>query len=182
MNTQAPISATVRGSRCVSIGEVIFDRDRSLLAANGDSIRLEPKVAGVLSILIDHGTTPVTRDELLDRVWGEEGSDEALTQAVSRLRRIAGPADLIVTVPRVGYQLATVPVPAGSLPRRNVTRLRSGPFRHVRASHVYSFAAGAASMAFVATLLFAVFIKREVNIETFETVPGGELVQVSQER
>lgn len=182
MNTEAPISAAVRSARSVSIGETVFDRDRSLLAANGDSIRLEPKVAGVLSILIEHGMTPVTRDELLDRVWGDDGSDEALTQAVSRLRRIAGPTELIVTVPRVGYQLASVPRPAGSLPRPSAIQLRRGPFRHVRASHVYSFAAGAASMAFVALFVFAVFIKREVVIETFETVPGGEIAQVSQER
>lgn len=181
MNTGTPISAAARSARHVAIGDTVFDRDRSLLTANGKSIRLEPKVAGVLAILIEHGMTPVTRDELLDRIWHEEGSDEALTQAVSRLRRIAGQAELIETVPRVGYQLALPPVPVSAPPHRPRSAERSGPFRHVRASHVYSFAAGAASMAFVALLFFAVFVKREINIETETTLPGGEIARLSQD-
>jgi len=179
MNKSVSIDGQVRRSRHVAIGDLVFDRDRSLLAAHGETTRLEPKVAAVLSILIEQSMTPVTRDELLNRIWGDEGSDEALTQAVSRLRRLAGDAALIETIPRVGYQLAVMPEAATGLPANIQAVTRNGPFRHIRASHVYSFAGGAASMAFIAMFVFAVFLKRDVNIETIETYPDGRVVEVS---
>ena len=180
MNKPIEIDGQVRRSRYVAMGALVFDRDRSLLAAQGETTRLEPKVAAVLSILIEQGASPVTRDELLNRIWGDEGSDEALTQAVSRLRRLAGDAALIETIPRVGYQLAVMPETASGLPEGLQAPVRSGPFRNGRASHVYSFAAGATSMAFVALFLLAVFMNREVNIETIETFPDGRVVEVSR--
>ena len=177
MNTARQFDGQIRGARHVALGDMVFDRDRSVLIARGKPVRLEPKVGAVLSILIEHGMSPVTRDELLGRIWDATGSDEALTQAVSRLRRIAGDAALIETIPRVGYQLAVTPVPATAAPDRVPAQPKTGAFRHIRASHVYSFAGGAASMAFVALLLFAIFIKREIEIETHETVPAAGIVQ-----
>jgi len=51
----------------------------------------------------------VSRDDLLNDIWGYDGSDEALTQAISKLRRALGderrPYRIIVTIPKFGYQL-----------------------------------------------------------------------------
>lgn len=90
------------------IGEFGFDSGaRTLISAAGETI-LEPRVAEVLQMLA-RTLGPVSRRDLLSHVWGAQGSDEALTQAVSRLRHALGdnhrPHRYIRTISRVGYQL-----------------------------------------------------------------------------
>jgi hypothetical protein len=53
----------------------------------------------------------LSRDELLALAWEADASDEALTQAISRLRKLLGDRKAIETIPRVGYRL-TAPVSA----------------------------------------------------------------------
>ena len=63
----------------------------------------------MFALLVQRGQAIVTRDEFLETVWDNDGSDEALTQAISRLRKILGDNTLIETVPRTGYRLAVLP-------------------------------------------------------------------------
>lgn len=102
----SPSASTVR------IGDAVCDLRSCLLEIDGRSHRLEPRLAGVLDLLVRRAGSPVTRDEFLETVWDEDGSDEALNQAISRLRRLLGQADLIVTLPRVGYRLSAEAGPA----------------------------------------------------------------------
>lgn len=90
------------------ISGVTYDvENRTLISPEGETI-LEPRVSDVLMRLL---TTdgPVSRKEFLDEIWGVTGSDEALTQAISRLRRVMldteRPYKVIKTVPRGGYIL-----------------------------------------------------------------------------
>lgn len=68
----------------------------------------EPKLQAILTYLSDKAGETVSRDELLENVWGKYGSDEALNQSISKLRkhlREFNLADAIETLPREGYRL-----------------------------------------------------------------------------
>lgn len=97
-----------------TIGGMACDLSEGVIEANGELFRLEPRLCGVLALLVQRGQTTVTRDEFLETAWDNAGSDEALTQAISRLRKILGDSALIETVPRVGYRLAVAPQPAAA--------------------------------------------------------------------
>ncbi|BDX08485.1 winged helix-turn-helix domain-containing protein [Planctobacterium marinum] len=90
-------------------GQIQYLRNERELLVEGETIRLEPKAAATLEVLLDNHNSVVTREQLLDEIWGQTGSDEALTQAISRLRRLFGDAINIKTIPKIGYQLLTKP-------------------------------------------------------------------------
>ena len=61
------------------------------LSRDGHEIHLEPVVLELLIYLIAHRERLVTRQELMDTVWGDTViSESALTKAVARLRRALG--------------------------------------------------------------------------------------------
>ena len=80
------------------------------LLKDGVEIRLEPRIMQVLVCLVSARGEPVTRDELMQRVWGHEYvTEDALNRAVSRLRKVLAEelhADLAIeAIPKTGYRL-----------------------------------------------------------------------------
>jgi DNA-binding winged helix-turn-helix (wHTH) protein len=64
------------------------DAERWRLSRGGQEIHLEPVVLKLLIYLIAHRERLVTRQELMDTVWGDTViSESALTKAVARLRK-----------------------------------------------------------------------------------------------
>lgn len=95
---------------CVKIGDWQFRVGTHELERNGETIRLEPRVASLLLYLSAQAGKPVSRSELLEALWpGVVVSDEALTNAVNKLRRAFGDErthpQVIETIPKVGYRL-----------------------------------------------------------------------------
>ncbi|MGC1416429.1 MAG: tetratricopeptide repeat protein [Candidatus Acidiferrum sp.] len=86
-----------------------MDSAKRTLSRADSSISLTPKAFDVLLFLVQNPNRLVTKEELLQAVWGntivEEGN---LTQYISHLRRALGDnsedARLIVTIARKGYQ------------------------------------------------------------------------------
>jgi len=84
---------------------------------------LQPKVMDLLVYLAANVGQPVTRQELLDEVWGEYTvSDEPLTRAIGELRRSLGDSSAnptyIETIPKRGYRLieqVIIPEPLASV-------------------------------------------------------------------
>jgi Tol biopolymer transport system component/DNA-binding winged helix-turn-helix (wHTH) protein len=82
---------------------------KKLLWRDGESVPLAPKVMDTLLVLIEHRDRVVTKDELLERVWGrivvEEGG---LARNISVLRKALGEKpdehQYLVTVPGQGYR------------------------------------------------------------------------------
>jgi DNA-binding winged helix-turn-helix (wHTH) protein len=99
---------SVKNGALLRIGDATYDPALRVIYARGEEMSLEPKV-GELLLRLAESNGPVSREELLDEIWGDEGSDEALTQAVSKLRRAIGDASrpyrVIKTAPRFGYEL-----------------------------------------------------------------------------
>jgi Tol biopolymer transport system component/DNA-binding winged helix-turn-helix (wHTH) protein len=81
-----------------------------VLLREGEPLALEPKIFDTLLVLVQNRTKVVTRDELIDAIWGagtfvEEGS---LTRNISLLRKILAEGlkgtQCIATFPKLGYQ------------------------------------------------------------------------------
>ncbi len=82
--------------------------DTNEVIVGAKKIKLTPKEMGVLELLNDRSETTVTREELLENVWGAKyANDQGLTQAVSRIRGILSQTSTatVITVPKKGYQL-----------------------------------------------------------------------------
>jgi DNA-binding winged helix-turn-helix (wHTH) protein len=93
----------------IQVGHAVLDMSARELIVEGRPVRLEPRVFLVLARLVSADGAQVSRDELL-ACWGDEsGSDEALTQVISVLRRQLGdtakPYRVIQTLPKAGYRL-----------------------------------------------------------------------------
>ena len=68
--------------------DFLVDPDTWKLCKNGDEVRIEPIVLKLLIHLISHRNRLVTRQELMDTVWGDTViSEAALSKAVARLRK-----------------------------------------------------------------------------------------------
>lgn len=96
----------------VELGPLTIDADRHEVLVRGQPVELAPKEFDLLFALASRPNELLTRDELLARVWGYDGSESSRTLDVhvGRLRRKierdrAHP-ELILTVPRLGYKLA----------------------------------------------------------------------------
>src|SRR5579862_8227144 len=100
-------------------GQFVLDPDRRTLSRAGLPVSLTPKAFDVLFFLLQNPNRLVTKEELLQAVWGDAFVEEGnLTQYISHLRKALGdnPEDsrLIVTIARKGYQFtARVTVAAG---------------------------------------------------------------------
>ena len=155
------------------IGSAHCDLMSLELVRDGVTHRLEPRLAGVLHLLARRGISPVTRDAFLETVWEEDGSDEALNQAISRLRRLLGDASLIRTLPRVGYSLSAPVEGAGVLPSPTPTSPFLAWLRTGLGFVKRPFLTGLLVRALVTALLASVFSPRTLAQES--AVFGGEL-------
>ncbi len=159
----------------LAIGEAIFAPLERKIEVAGREQRLEPRLADLLEVFCEYPEEVLDRDTLLDRVWGDEGSDEALTQAVSRLRHMLGAREVIQTEPRRGYRLTLHPrvVKAGThigpIVESKPEFLRSGPYsaRTVQ----LSFASGIMLGLLVASLVAVVLWPETVTVIEEVTQP-----------
>lgn len=68
-----------------------LNTDTFQLLDNGVPVPIEPQVFGVLAYLVEHCDRVVSKDELLDEVWGDRFVGEsALTTGIKMARRAVG--------------------------------------------------------------------------------------------
>ena len=93
-------------SETFTIGNAQIDPTTYSVSNGDNAVRIEPRLMNLLLRLKRQTNQVVPRNVLIEDVWGDEhGSDEALTQAISRLRSILGNKETIETIPKVGYRL-----------------------------------------------------------------------------
>lgn len=99
----------------IAFGRWCFSTDTGDLRDGDRTTRLEPQVAKLLEYFLTHQNVVISRDELIESVWGNRiVSDDAINRCVSILRQTLSPDDkqgYIETVVRKGY-LAHFPPPA----------------------------------------------------------------------
>ena len=98
----------VRGA--IQVGDVTVDIDRRTVMVRGVEVQLRRKEFDLLLLLVENAGRVLTRDTLIDRVWGTDyvGDTKTLDVHIKRLRAHLEPnrgsPTLITTVRGVGYR------------------------------------------------------------------------------
>lgn len=95
------------------IGDYSIDIGDNTIATEQESLHVEPKAMQVLYVLARNAGETVSREQLMQEIWGGRVVvEDSLTRAVSKLRTALSDTkakSLIQTVPKTGYRLkATV--------------------------------------------------------------------------
>jgi DNA-binding response OmpR family regulator len=103
-------------SAVIEHGDLRIDSGRREVTTAGQEIQLAPKEFDLLWELLDHRGIVLTRDQLLERVWGYTfaGDTRTVDVHVRQLRRKLGDSSPIVTVWGVGYKVAPAPKAAAA--------------------------------------------------------------------
>ena len=131
----------------VGFGEYRFQLDTDQLRLRGEEVRLTPKAAGVLKILVSNAGSPVSKADLFATLWPDVAvTDDALTTCIQELRRVlnddAKHPQFIETRHRRGYQfIAAVsrddPPAAGAVaqPAAAISSIAVLPFADMSPGH-----------------------------------------------
>jgi DNA-binding response OmpR family regulator len=93
-------------SGIIELGDVRLDRRQRRVAVAGSSVPLRTLEFELLAELVENAGRVVTRDRLLERVWGLSfaGGTRTVDVHVAQLRKKLARPDLIETVRGVGYR------------------------------------------------------------------------------
>ncbi|HUF01997.1 MAG TPA: response regulator transcription factor [Gaiellaceae bacterium] len=93
----------------LSHGDLVVNAGKREVHVGDEEIRLAPKEFDLLWELLDHRGIVLTRDQLLERVWGYTfaGDTRTVDVHVRQIRRKLGDASPIVTVWGVGYKVSS---------------------------------------------------------------------------
>lgn len=94
---------------CLSAGELSLDPERHEVTVAGDQVRLTAKEFDLLNyLMVNHGLA-LSRQQLLEHVWGYEffGDTRTVDVHINQLRKKLGPAARIETVRSIGYKLVS---------------------------------------------------------------------------
>ena len=88
------------------LGDVVVRRGEREVSVGGEPVELRTREFDLLAYLIENRGTVVTRDQLLDRVWGLDypGGTRTVDVHVAQLRSKLGRPELIRTIRSVGYK------------------------------------------------------------------------------
>jgi DNA-binding response OmpR family regulator len=88
------------------LGDVTLDRDSHDVTVDGKPVELTAKEFDLLAFFMANAGVVVSRDLLLDRVWGQEypGGTRTVDVHVAQLRRKLGRPELIRTLRGAGYK------------------------------------------------------------------------------
>jgi DNA-binding response OmpR family regulator len=107
LRRQAPILAGHDGA--IALGEIVLDPSRQQLSVRGKSVALAPKEFSLLRVLMENNGRVVTRQTLLDKVWGYDFEGEHQTVSVhirwlrEKIEEDSGAPRHILTVRSRGY-------------------------------------------------------------------------------
>jgi phosphate regulon transcriptional regulator PhoB len=112
----ARVRAVLRRSRPpvsgapLAVGGIVLDPATHQASAGGEALALTPKEFDLLRALLEARGRVLSREHLLDRVWGYARADEIESRTVDvhvrRLRaKLGADGDRILTVKNVGYRL-----------------------------------------------------------------------------
>jgi DNA-binding response OmpR family regulator len=100
--------STTQASERLHFGHVMLDMARHEIVVGDRSAALTPLELTMMRAFIDAGGRPLTREDLLARVWGSENVEiepRAVDNLIWRLRRKLGGARLFAVVRGVGFRL-----------------------------------------------------------------------------
>jgi two-component system alkaline phosphatase synthesis response regulator PhoP len=89
------------------LGAVELHRSERVALANEQEVKLTSKEFDLLTVLIENAGLVLSRDKLLDEVWGMTypGDTRTVDVHIAQLRRKLSLQDLILTVRGSGYKV-----------------------------------------------------------------------------
>lgn len=110
---EARLTALIRRSRGrehprLSLGNLVLDTSAQRFTVAGQNLQLSPKEYAVLRVLIQRSGEPINKQQILDRIQGEDSDVnlEAIEVLVHRLRKkLTDTGVQIVTMRGMGYSL-----------------------------------------------------------------------------
>jgi DNA-binding response OmpR family regulator len=90
----------------LTLGDVVVNRETHDVTIGGDPVELTAKEFDLLAYFLANAGALLSRDQLLDRVWGVEypGGTRTVDVHVAQLRRKLGRPELIRTLRGAGYK------------------------------------------------------------------------------
>lgn len=87
--------------------DIVLDQENRTVTKAGEEINLPPMEFDVLSMLIRNKNRTVSRERLLNEIWGEDyfGDIRTVDVRVANIRKKLGFTDEIRTIPKIGYRL-----------------------------------------------------------------------------
>ncbi len=110
------------GTSVLQAGDVQVDPDRHRVFVRGEEVQLRRKEFGLLELLVKNAGLVLTRDVLIERIWGADyvGDTKTLDVHVKRLRSHIeeDPSNprMITTVRGVGYRFEVQQQPRRDTP------------------------------------------------------------------
>ena len=97
----------VSGSEVIQIRDVMIDVEKRKVTKNGQEVILQPMDFDCLMTFWKYKNRVISREQILNTLWGVDFAGETRTVDVhvGNLRRKLDFADIIITVPRVGYRM-----------------------------------------------------------------------------
>jgi two-component system, OmpR family, response regulator len=94
----------------LTVGPIVLRRDSRDVTVDGDSVELTTKEFDLLACFLEHPGIVLSRERLLDLVWGMTypGGTRTVDVHVAQLRRKLGSSESIRTVRGTGYKLRSV--------------------------------------------------------------------------
>jgi DNA-binding response OmpR family regulator len=91
----------------LAAGEIVLRRDSHDVTVDGQQVQLTAKEFDLLTCFLEHQGIVLSRERLLDLVWGMSypGGTRTVDMHVAQLRRKLGDAEAIHTVRGAGYKL-----------------------------------------------------------------------------
>jgi DNA-binding response OmpR family regulator len=91
----------------LTAGEIVLHRDAHDVTVEGEAVQLTAKEFDLLTCFLEHQGIVLSRERLLDIVWGMSypGGTRTVDMHVAQLRRKLGQTDAIRTVRGAGYKL-----------------------------------------------------------------------------
>jgi two-component system alkaline phosphatase synthesis response regulator PhoP len=97
--------ASINDLENIEAGGIIFDKERYIVIQNGKEFSIPRKEFELLTLLMSKPNKVFTRDEIMNKIWGEEVvvGDRTIDVHIRKLREKIG-ENLIDTVKGVGYK------------------------------------------------------------------------------
>ncbi|WP_248930552.1 response regulator transcription factor [Paenibacillus hamazuiensis] len=118
-NDETAVDKTASGDKVIAVGDLLIYPEKYEVNLNGESIPLRPKEFEVLLYLVQRPGVVVTRDDLMNIVWGFDyiGGQRTVDVHVSSLRKkleMNQQSVQIESIRGVGYKLVTASLKKGS--------------------------------------------------------------------
>ena len=104
---RAPGRASGEHGETLAAGDVVLEHPSRTVTVGGEPVRLTTREFDLLAALLAHPNVVLSRDRLLELVWGGSypGGTRTVDVHVAQLRRKLGRPELIETVRGIGYRV-----------------------------------------------------------------------------